>query len=66
LGYAEFSSELQMREKPTLAETYRSSGAGTIQNKAPAEMQGLCCFWVSQEVNYGDQAGYKSRNASGC
>jgi hypothetical protein len=45
LGYAEFSSELQTPEKPGLPETYRSSGAGTIQNEAPAEMQGLCCFW---------------------
>jgi hypothetical protein len=33
LGYAEFTNELQMPEKPSPAETYRSSGAGTIQNK---------------------------------
>lgn len=41
-----YSASLRLKEhlKTNKIKLYSTLGA-TIQNKAPAEMQGLCCFW---------------------
>ena len=38
-------------------------GAGTIQNEAPAEMQGLCCFWRLELFRSFRIAATKTNNA---
>jgi len=46
LGYAKFSTDFQTHRKPSPAESYRSSGAGTIRNTEEGSPKGGTFLFV--------------------